>query len=117
MTETGPIAGRPMSAALRTLAGMAIFALSMISGPNYDDARDRREQDAWDDHAAFMDTLVDGGFVILGGPIGDGRQVLLVVEADDEADVRARLNEDPWAPMGILRIGRIEPWRIWLDGR
>jgi hypothetical protein len=31
-----------------------------------------REQDAWDEHAAFMEALVDDGFVVLGGPIGEG---------------------------------------------
>jgi hypothetical protein len=31
-----------------------------------------REQDDWDAHAGFMDGLVDDGFVLLGGPVGDG---------------------------------------------
>ena len=96
---------------------MTYFALTLVSGPGWDASRARREQDAWDEHAAFMDRLVDDGFVVLGGPIGDGERVLLVVEAADEHEVEARLAEDPWAPMGILRIGSIEPWTIWLDGR
>lgn len=89
----------------------------MINGPNYDDSRPRREQDAWAEHAAFMDRLTDDGFVILGGPIGDGEEVLVVVEALDEPQVRARLAGDPWERAGILRIGAIRPWTIWLDGR
>jgi uncharacterized protein YciI len=94
---------------------VSVFALTMVSGPGWDPSRARREQDAWDEHAAFMDGLVDDGFVVLGGPIGDGERVLLVVEAADEHEVAARLADDPWAPMGILRIGAIEPWTIWLD--
>ena len=35
----------------------------------------------------------------------------------DEAEIRARLAADPWASAGLLRIGRIEPWRLWLDSR
>jgi uncharacterized protein len=96
---------------------VAVFALTMVSGPKYDSSRPRREQDAWDEHAAFMDGLVDEGFVILGGPVGDGEQVMLVVEAADERDAEARVGEDPWASMGVLRIGAIRPWAIWLDGR
>jgi len=96
---------------------MAFFALTMVSGPSWDASRQRREQHAWDQHAAFMDVLTDDGFVILGGPIGDGEQVLLVVEARDEREIKARLGEDPWAPMGLLRIGAIQPWTVWLDGR
>ncbi|HVC79141.1 MAG TPA: hypothetical protein VNL35_01380 [Chloroflexota bacterium] len=96
---------------------MAIFALTMVSGPNFDVSRGRREQDAWDQHATFMDGLVDAGFVILGGPIGDGEQVLLIVEAKDEREIEARLSPDPWESMGLLQIGAIQPWTIWLDGR
>ncbi len=40
-----------------------------------------------------MDALAAEGFVLLGGPVGegDGDDVLLVVEAADEATIRARL--------------------------
>jgi uncharacterized protein len=86
-----------------------VFALTEVSGPNWDASRPRREQDVWDEHAAFMDGLVDDGFVILGGPIGDGERVLLVVEASDEGEIEARFAADPWLPMGILRIEKIEP--------
>jgi uncharacterized protein YciI len=89
----------------------------MAHGPNWDDSRGIREQRAWDEHAAFMDALVDDGFVVLGGPIGDGKQTMLIVEATDEREIRARLGEDPWAPMGLLQIGSLQPWTIWLDGR
>jgi len=41
-----------------------------------------REQEKWAEHAAFMDALADDGFVILGGPLGDGTEVLLIVDAD-----------------------------------
>jgi hypothetical protein len=96
---------------------MAVFAVTHVYGPNWDLTRPRREQDAWDEHAAFMDALVEDGFVLLGGPIGDGERVMLVVEAAGDHEVVARLAADPWKPMGILEIGSIEPWTIWLDGR
>ena len=61
-----------------------------------------------------MDALVEDGFVILGGPVGNGDEVLLIVRADSEPEIEARLAEDPWLPMGVLRIARIERWQIWL---
>jgi hypothetical protein len=64
-----------------------------------------------------MDGLVDNGFTILGGPVGDGEQTLHAVEAADEDEIRARLAADPWAAAGLLRIGTIEPWALWLDSR
>lgn len=96
---------------------MGVFALTMTHGPGWDATRGIREQQAWPEHASFMDGLVDCGFVILGGPLGDGEHVLLMVEAGDEHEVAARMGEDPWASMGLLRIGPLERWNIWLDSR
>ena len=95
---------------------MGLFALTMVNGPAYDPARPRREQDGWAEHATFMDGLVDQGFVVLGGPIGDGERVLVIVDADSEQEARARLAPDPWERSGVLLIGRLEQWTIWLDG-
>jgi uncharacterized protein YciI len=95
---------------------MAVFAVTMVTGPAWDPAVPRREQAGWDEHATFMDQLVADGRVILGGPIGDGTDALVVVDAADEDDVRATLAADPWADR-ILRIGRVQRWRLWLDSR
>jgi hypothetical protein len=70
-------------------AGMANFAVRLIHGPGWDPSRQIRDQDGWDEHAAFMDGLVDDGFVILGGPVGDGEQSLHAVQAADENEIRA----------------------------
>jgi uncharacterized protein YciI len=99
------------------LQGMAYFAVRLVHGPGWDLTRQIRDQDGWDTHSSFMDRLVDQGFIILGGPVGNGMQTLHVVEAADEDDVRTRLAEDPWASARLLEIGTIEPWKLWLDGR
>jgi uncharacterized protein len=64
-----------------------------------------------------MDGLVDDGFIILGGPLGDGEQTLHLVEAADDHEIWARFAKDPWASAGMLRVGVIEPWALWLDSR
>jgi uncharacterized protein YciI len=96
---------------------MGVFVVTREKGPAWDGSRGRREQAGWDEHAAFMDRLVAEGFVLLGGPLGDGERVLLAVEAADEAQLHTRLAGDPWEPMGLLVTGRVEPWNLWLDGR
>jgi uncharacterized protein YciI len=107
-----------MSAAALTLGLMAFFAVTMVHGPNWDRSRPIREQDGWDEHAAFMDGLVDEGLIILGGPVGDGRHgALHLVEASDEAQIAARLGQDPWAATGLLHVGTVQPWALWLDSR
>jgi uncharacterized protein YciI len=95
---------------------MSVFAVITVADANWDRSRDRREQDAWDEHAAFMDGLVDEGFVFLGGPLDETR-AMMAVEAADEAEVERRLADDPWRHMGILRTESIQPWTIWLDAR
>lgn len=74
-----------------------------------------REQQAWSEHAAFMNGLADGGFIVLGGPLGDGERVLHIVEAASERVVRDRLADDPWEKMSLLRTASVEPWRVLLD--
>ena len=95
---------------------MANFAVRLVHGPAWDAGRPIRGQDGWDEHAAFMDGLVEDGFIIVGGPVGDGEQTLHAVEAADENEIRARLALDPWASAGLLQTGTIEPWALWLDG-
>jgi hypothetical protein len=96
---------------------MANFAVRLVHGLGWDPLRQIRDQDGWDEHAIFMDGLVDDGFVILGGPVGDGEQTLHVVQAADEDDIKARFAGDPWASAGLLRISTIERWALWLDSR
>ena len=94
---------------------MSYFALTLVHGPGWDPGRPIREQPAWDEHAAFMDALVDEGFIFLGGPIGDGdgHDTLVIVRAEDEAAVRERLDADPWHET-LLTYRSIEPWSVWL---
>jgi uncharacterized protein YciI len=91
------------------------FLVENAKGPAWDHSCRRREQDGWDEHAAFMDGLVEDGVVVLGGPIGegDGENTLLVVDAPDEAAVRARLAQDPWSET-VLTIESVRPWNVWL---
>jgi uncharacterized protein YciI len=73
-----------------------------------------REQDDWDDHAAFMDGLAAEGFIVLGGPLGDGTTFLHVVAATSPEEIEARLAADPWTGTEQLRLVSIEPWEILL---
>jgi hypothetical protein len=86
------------------------------SGPDWDPSRPLEEQSGWPEHAAFMDGLVDAGFLVLGGPLADEVRVAHAIEAESEAAVRATLARDPWSGTH-LRIDAVEPWTIRLDGR
>lgn len=85
------------------------------TGPQWDAARPMEEQTKWLAHASYMDSLVDEGIIVLGGPLDDVR-VVLAMEAESAEAVRAVLGRDPWSG-SHLKIDRIEPWTIRLDGR
>jgi hypothetical protein len=91
------------------------FLVKRVPGPAWDHARRRREQDRWDEHAAFMDALADEGVVVLGGPVGegDGDYALLVVDVKSEDAIRRRLADDPWGEE-MLTTESVQPWSVWL---
>ena len=57
-----------------------------------------------------MDGLVDGGFIVLGGPLFDEHRVVHVIEAGSEDEVRSTLARDPWSETH-LRSRRSSPGR------
>jgi uncharacterized protein YciI len=86
------------------------------AGPEWDASRPMEEQSGWAEHAAFMDELVESGFIVLGGPLAHDRRVAHAVEAESEEAVRATWTRDPWSETHLL-VDSIEPWTIRLDGR
>jgi uncharacterized protein len=88
-----------------------------VRGPAWNAALPMRSQALWAEHAVFMDALAADGFVVLGGPLGSGEEVLLVIDAASEEAARARLAADPWSTAGLLEIARVEPWTVLLDSR
>ena len=93
-----------------------LYVVRLERGGSWDWSREMREQDGWEEHARFMDSLVDEGFILLGGPLEGDRDVLHVVEASSEQEVRARLVEDDWHRNGMLAVKSIEGWTALLDG-
>lgn len=97
----------------------SFYAVVSEAGPTWKRGTPMREQDAWSAHAVFMNALADEGFVVLGGPIGDGtlHRALLIIDALSEKEVQRRLADDPWLRDGLLTVKSIEPWEILLDGQ
>jgi uncharacterized protein YciI len=93
------------------------FIVLQEKGPSWDPTTLRRSQAQWNEHAAFMDKLTAEGFVILGGPLGegDGDDVLLVIDAADKETILATLHDDPWIQSEILKVKAIHRWTIFLE--
>lgn len=91
-----------------------IFAVTRARGPRWDASRSMDEQADWREHADFMNRLHAEGFVLLGGPLEETPDVLLIVRAASADEIAARLSQDCWSASGLLTMGAITPWRIRL---
>lgn len=95
---------------------MTFFVVLRRRGPEWDPSSPLEEQSGWDDHAEYMDRLVEQGVVVLGGPLADEYRVVLAMEAASEADVRSALGRDPWSGTHLV-VDSVDAWTIRLDGR
>ena len=93
------------------------FVVIRRPGPAWNDSHPMRAQADWDNHAQFMDDLAARGFILLGGPLTDSRDILLIVEAGTEQQVCETLQRDPWEPAGLLITDSVRHWTILLDSR
>ena len=91
----------------------------MISaaGPNRDSSKDAREQPFWNEHAEFIDRLVEENFIWMGGPFPDDGGSLVFFNAESETEVREKMKNDPWQTYGILKPESIKRWQIFIDVR
>jgi uncharacterized protein YciI len=85
------------------------------AGPEFDPTLPLEQQSGWPAHAAFMDSLVEDGHIVLGGTLPNGRTAH-AMEAASEEKVRAIWTRDPWHESHLV-LESIEPWEIRLDSR
>jgi hypothetical protein len=56
-----------------------------------------------------MDRLAADGFVLLGDPLGDGSEILLVINTASESEATSTLSKALWSKSGILEIKSKQP--------
>jgi uncharacterized protein YciI len=93
---------------------MAYFVIRSEQGPAWNPTHSMREQILWDEHRVYINALLSTDKMILGGPIGEGNpyRAMVVFVADSVAEVRQRLEADPWYKAGVLREVSIENWNM-----
>jgi uncharacterized protein YciI len=94
---------------------MSLYVVESTAGAQRDLSIGTREQPFWDEHAAFIDSLVENGFIVLGGPFPDEGGAMIVVRAESEAEVHARLEPDPWYRNNILRLAAVHRWEMFVQ--
>lgn len=112
--ESWSIAPIKSTAAMSRGSMDRLFALIRTRGPAWNPSVGLEQQAEWRLHADFMNGLAERGFVLLGGPLEQTPDVLLIIRAGDEEEIQARLAADPWTTSGLLRIKQIAPWTLRL---
>ena len=92
-----------------------LYLVRVERGGPWDWSREMRDQELWDEHASFMNGLVDEGLILLGGPVEGGTDAFHVVDAPSERALRDRFAADPWARNGMLTVTSVERWTILLE--
>jgi hypothetical protein len=92
------------------------FVVRHQSGPEWKPSAAMEDQSLWQEHAAFMDDLIESGFLVLGGPLAGGPRVGHMVEAESEDVVRETFAADPWNE-SHLKTDSLERWTLRLDAR
>jgi uncharacterized protein YciI len=93
---------------------MTYFAVTRDAGPNWTDGKSAFEQPGIAEHTAFMNALAEEGTVLFAGPLAGTEHrrihVLLIINAESEADVHNRLAADPWAQTQRLVTTAVDSW-------
>ena len=92
----------------------ALFAVIRTRGPRWNDAQPMEGQEDWRVHADYRNALEADGFLLLAGPFTGTPDVLLIVRAENEQEVEARLAADCWTVKDLLRTLQVHPWQLRL---
>lgn len=93
----------------------SLFAVTLKKGSGWNPNESMRSQACWDEHAELMDRWTADGFILLGGPVGEGEdEILLIFNATDENEIRIAFAADPWLKLHIREISQIRQWKILL---
>ena len=106
------------------------FVVIRKQGPGWDRARSMREQNYWPEHVDYVNRIVDEGRMLLGGPLGEADRngafidptepvgvdgtyrTMVVLEAGDERELAALIDDDPWSEHHVLETSSIYRWEM-----
>jgi uncharacterized protein YciI len=73
------------------------------------------DQAGWDEHAEFIDGLIERGIFVMGGPYADnsGSHTLLEGVTADEA--RELVLQDPFVANGVFVLEDVRAWNVYVD--
>jgi uncharacterized protein YciI len=73
------------------------------------------DQLGWDEHADFIDELVERGTMVMGGPLSDYSGSVSLWEGVTVEEARRIAADDPFMKNGVFVLDEILEWKIYVD--
>jgi uncharacterized protein YciI len=74
-----------------------------------------KEQPDWDEHADFVDALIERGIFVMGGPFADNSGTMILLDGVDADEALRILEDDPFMKNGVFELEEIREWNIFVD--
>ena len=85
------------------------YAVVVRRGSAFDQERPSSEQAGYAPHSLYWRELEATGFVAMAGLMLSSMEVLFIIRAQSEDEVRQTIEADVWQETGHARIVRLEP--------
>jgi uncharacterized protein YciI len=73
------------------------------------------EQPGWDEHAGYIDGLIERGIFVMGGPLADNSGSVSLLEGVDEGEARKLIVADPFVANGVFVLDDVSEWNVFVD--
>ena len=73
------------------------------------------EQPGWDEHASFIDDLIERGIFVMGGPFADYSGSLTLLDNVSEEEARELVLRDPFVENGVFELEDLRAWNVYVD--
>jgi uncharacterized protein YciI len=90
--------------------------LRLAPGPTWTSGTPE-EQPGWDEHATFVNALIDRGVFIMGGPWSSRLGSMSIWEGMTADEVLAVMQDDPFVQNGVFLIEDCADWTVYVDTR
>ena len=88
---------------------MALFAVVLEFGEDNELRLDTRPR-----HREYLRSLLDAGKLAMSGPWADDTGALIIYDAEDMAEAKRMLDEDPYRSAGVIASATIKEWHVVL---
>ena len=90
--------------------------LRLAPGPTWTTGKPE-DQPGWDEHAEFIDDLIDRGVFFMGGPWTNRLGSMSIWEGMNADEVLEVMQGDPFVQNGVFLIEDCADWTVYVDTR